>query len=141
MGVQSNCPKGTEVTGAHVLMFVYHEKGHAVESLHKEGLTRADVKTFADKKAEVPGSYTDSRRPSLLEALQLKGGTMEEAYASLEQKGYFTPPPRPWRLGFQDRGMGRRDYAVLDKFGDPVVQAPNRIVAEFIIKAVNNYQE
>lgn len=38
--------------------------------------------------------------------------TIEEATASLERKGYFTARPRPWKLGFRDRGLGREDFAV-----------------------------
>ncbi len=88
-----------------------------------------------------PDSYLDHKRPPLREALVLEGGTWSEAIASLERKGYFTAPPRPWTLGFKDRGHGRNDYAVLDKFGDLVAEAENRETAGFIIKAVNSYTE
>lgn len=88
-----------------------------------------------------PKSYLDCKRPPLIEALKLEGGTFEEATASLDRKGYFTAPPRPWNLGFMDRGLGRGDFAVLDKFGDLVVETPNRETAEFIIKSANNYSE
>lgn len=90
---------------------------------------------------KAPESYLDTSRPSLLEAMRLEGGTPEAAVASLEKKGYFTPPPRPWNLGFNDRGMGRGIYAVLDKFGNLVVEAPSQVVAEYIIAAVNSYKE
>jgi hypothetical protein len=85
-----------------------------------------------------PTSYLDQRRPPLLEALQLEGGTLMERTESLKRKGYYTPPPRPWQLGVNDRGLGRGDYAVLDKFGDLVVAVENRETAEFIIDAVNS---
>jgi hypothetical protein len=91
--------------------------------------------------SNVPESYLDCKRPPLLEAIELEGGTPNEACASLEWKGYFTPPPRPWSLGFKDRGMGRGDYAVLDRFGYVVVEAPNQVTAELIINAVNNHKE
>jgi hypothetical protein len=74
------------------------------------------------------------------EAIKLEGGTLEEAIASLERKGYFEPPPRPWSLGGQERGLGRMNYAVLDKFGDLVVEAPSRPVAELIMAAVNKLE-
>ena len=86
---------------------------------------------------KAPESYLDHKRPPLLEALRLEGGTMEEAIASLTKRGYFTAPPRPWTLGFKDRGLGRGDFAVLDKFGDLVVETQNRETAEFIIEAAN----
>jgi hypothetical protein len=91
---------------------------------------------MAKKKA--PKSYLDHRRPPLMEALKLEGGTLMEATESLKRKGYYTPPPRPWQLGFNDRGLGRGDYAVLDKFGDLVVTVENRETAVFIIEAANS---
>jgi hypothetical protein len=60
-----------------------------------------------------------------------------DAVESLEKKGYFTPRPRPWKLGFRDRGLGREDFAVLDRFGDLVVEVENKVDAELIILAVN----
>jgi hypothetical protein len=88
-----------------------------------------------------PESYLDQRRPPLLEALKAEGDmTLEEAMASLERKGYFTPRPRPWKLGFHDRGLGRGDFAVLDCFGDLVAETPNRKDAEFIIAAANAHK-
>ncbi len=70
-----------------------------------------------------PDSYLNARRPPLQEALSLEGGTFIEAVESLKRKGYFTPPPRPWSLGVDDRGHGHMSYAVLDRFGDVVVEA------------------
>lgn len=87
---------------------------------------------------KAPNSYLNRRRPPLMEALKLEGGTMMEAIDSLTRKGYYTVPPRPWKVGFKDRGMGRGDYAVLDRFGDVVVEAPNRQTAEFIVEAANS---
>ena len=85
-----------------------------------------------------PGSYVDQRRPPLLEALKAEGDmTLGEATVSLERKGYFTPRPRPWQLGFRDRGHGRGDFAVLDRFGDLVAEIRERADAELIIEAVN----
>ena len=90
-------------------------------------------------KQVAPDSYLDCRRPPLKEALQLEGDlTLTEAADSLTKKGYFTPPPRPWQLGVNDRGLGRGSYAVLDKFGDFVVAVESRETAEFIIDAANN---
>jgi hypothetical protein len=94
---------------------------------------------MSTKKA--PESYLDHRRPPPLEALRLEGGTLEEATNSLKRKGYFTAPPRPWVLGFKDRGLGRGSYAVLDKFGDLVVETQNCETAEFIVKAANSQVE
>ena len=89
----------------------------------------------------VPESYLDQRRPPLPEALQAEGDmTLEEAMASLERKGYFTPRPRPWKLGFRDRGLGHGDFAVLDRFGDLVAETPNREDAEFIVAAANAHK-
>lgn len=84
-----------------------------------------------------PKSYVNRRRPPLMEALRLEGGTLEKATKALVRKGYFTPPPRPWQLGTHDRGMGRLDWVVVDRFGDLVVKAENRETAELIISAVN----
>jgi len=62
---------------------------------------------------------------------------MSEALESLKKKGYFTPRPRPWKLGYRDRGLGRGDFAVLDRFGDLVAEVANKEDAELIISAVN----
>lgn len=62
--------------------------------------------------------------------------SMDEALKSLKQKGYFSPRPRPWQLGFRDRGLGRGDFAVLDRFGDLVAEV-SKEDAELIISAVN----
>ena len=99
-------------------------------------------KTEATQMANAPESYINCRRPPLLEALALEGDvSFVEATGSLISKGYFTPPPRPWHLGAHDRGMDRQDWAVLDKFGDLVVETKDRETAEFIISAVNTYSE
>lgn len=88
-----------------------------------------------------PESYLDCKRPSLVEAIRLEGDmTIGEAAKSLEKKGYYTARPRPWSLGFRDRGHARGDFAVLDKFGDVVVEVPNQSDAELIISAVNAYK-
>lgn len=87
---------------------------------------------------KAPDSYLDCRRPPILEALSLEGcATTEEAMESLEKKGYFTPRPRPWKLGFRDHGLGRIDWSVLDRFGDLVSEIPNKADAELIIASVN----
>lgn len=89
---------------------------------------------------KAPDSYLDCKRPPIEEALRLEGDmTMGEATDSLEKKGYFTPRPRPWRLGCRDRGIGRVDFAVLDRFGDVVVEVPSQSDGEFIISAVNSH--
>ena len=88
-----------------------------------------------------PESYLDERRPPLLDAIRAEGDvTIEEATTSLERKGYFTARPRPWTLGFHDRGLGHGDFAVLDRFGDLVAETPGRADAELIIEAVNAYR-
>ncbi len=84
-----------------------------------------------------PESYLNERRPPLEEALAAEGLPFIEAMESLKRKGYFTPKPRPWQLGYQDRGHGRGDYAVLDRYGDVVTEKLSREDAEFIIAAAN----
>ena len=90
---------------------------------------------------KAPESYVDQRRPPLLDAIRAEGNvTIEKATASLERKGYFTARPRPWKLGFRDRGLGRGDFAVLDRFGDLVAETAQREDAELIIAAVNAHK-
>ena len=90
---------------------------------------------------KAPSSYKNRQRPSLLDAVKAEGKvTAEKALASLERKGYFTAQPRPWALGFHDRGLGHGDFAVLDSFGDLVDATPQRADAELIIAAVNAYK-
>ena len=85
-----------------------------------------------------PKSYLNRRRPPIPEAIRLEGDmTISEAVDSLEKKGYYTPAPRPWKLGYRDRGLGHGDFAVLDRFGDLVVETTNKAVAELIVSAVN----
>ncbi len=85
-----------------------------------------------------PKSYLDKRRPPLQDAIRAEGAvTLKEATASLERKGYFTARPRPWKLGFRDRGLGHGNFAVLDRFDDLVAETPGRADAELIIAAVN----
>jgi len=87
---------------------------------------------------KAPDSYYDSPRPDLPEALNLEEGTLKERIASLQEKGYFSPPPRPWCLGKSDRGLGRSDYAILDKFGKVVAEfGNNHETASVIIEAIN----
>ena len=77
---------------------------------------------------KAPKSYINRRRPLIIEAIKLEGDMMmSEAIKSLERKGYFTPRPRPWKLGFRDRGLGRQDFAVLDSFGDLVAEYREQI--------------
>ncbi|MFH0987787.1 MAG: hypothetical protein V1763_00240 [Parcubacteria group bacterium] len=67
----------------------------------------------------------------------MERGTFEEAYASLKNKGYFTPMPRPWKIGSKDQGLGHITLAILDKYGDVVADNIQRQDAELIIKTVN----
>ena len=91
--------------------------------------------------SNAPGSYLDQQRPSLLDAIQAEGDmTLAEAVVSLTRKGYFTARPRPWKLGFHDRGFGHGDFAVLDRFGDLVAETPQLADAELIIAATNSYK-
>ena len=85
-----------------------------------------------------PESYLDARRPPLEEAMRLEGPdrTIDQITESLTKKCYFTPHPRPWKVGVRDRGMGRADYAVLDRFGDLVAEM-TREDAELTVSAVN----
>lgn len=88
--------------------------------------------------AKAPASYLNRRRPPMEEAMRREGNvSFMEAIESLKKKGYFTPPPRPWKLGRKDRGHDHSNWAVLDKFGDFVVETSNRTIAEFIIAAAN----
>ncbi len=88
-----------------------------------------------------PKSYLNRRRPPLLDAIRAEGDvTNEEAHASLRLKGYFTARPRPWKLGFHNRGHGHGDYAVLDRFGDLVAETPELANANLIIAAVNAHK-
>lgn len=84
-----------------------------------------------------PESYLNERRPPFHEALATEGLPFNEAMESLKRKGYFTPKARPWQLGYQDRGLGSGDYAVLDRYGDVVAEKLSREDAEFIIAAAN----
>ncbi len=88
-----------------------------------------------------PASYLNARRPPLQEALELEGGTLTESMESLERKGCFTPLPTPWELGSHDQGMGRSSFAVLDCFGDVVVEVKDKPTAELIIAAVNAHRK
>ena len=90
---------------------------------------------------KAPKSYVNHRRPPLIEALEAEGAVnLKEATDSLTDKGYFTSKPRPWKIGFFDRGHGRRNYAVLDRFGDLVAETPNSEDAELIVVAVNTFK-
>lgn len=95
---------------------------------------------------KAPKSYVNARRPELNDAAKLefkadKGLVgMDAVIARLEEKGYFAPLPRPWKLGFKDRGMGRGDFAVLDRFGDLVAEVRHREDAALVIAAVNSYR-
>lgn len=90
---------------------------------------------------EAPDSYKDRRRPPLLDAIRAEGDvSIKAAMAALERKGYFEPRPRPWSVGFRDRGLGRGDYAVLDRFGDVVTGPLERVDANLIVAAINAYE-
>lgn len=57
--------------------------------------------------AIAPKSYRNRRRPSLHEAMRLEGevlkdATLEKLGKSLVAKGYFSPHPWPWHVGFRD---------------------------------------
>lgn len=76
-----------------------------------------------------------------MEAIQAEGDVpLVEALASLRRKDYFTPRPRPWKLGVRNRGHGHVDYGVLDCFDDSVVENLERADAELIVAAVNAYK-
>lgn len=89
---------------------------------------------------KAPDSYFDSPRPHLTDAIELEEGTLQERIDSLISKGYYSPQSRPWSLGISNRGLGRGDYAVLDKFGNVVGEfGDKRETAEAIIEAVNAF--
>jgi hypothetical protein len=115
---------------AFLIIDKYHESGIL-------GLRSLEVGSHAMRKP--PESYLDCRRPPIQEAMRLEGDmTISAAAASLINKGYFTPRPRPWKLGYRDRGLGHGHYAILDRFGDVVAENINREDAELIILAVNS---
>ena len=88
---------------------------------------------------KAPESYLNRRRPPVTEAIDLEGNvTISEALESLQRKGYYSPHPRPWKLGYKDRGLGRHDWAILDRFGDLVAEVNSRADAELIVFVVNN---
>ncbi len=91
---------------------------------------------------KAPKSYVDKRRPPLFKALRAEGcASMEEALASLVRKGYFTAKPRPWKIGFRDRGLGHGDYGILDRFGGLIADlGSSQADAELIVAAVNAYK-
>lgn len=92
--------------------------------------------------SKAPDSYRDQQRPPLDDAIRAEGDIpTEDALAILVRKDYFTARPRPWKLGWRDRGLGRGDYGVLDRFGDIVAMIPERSDAELIIAAVNAYEQ
>ena len=89
---------------------------------------------------KAPKSYLNRRRPTLMDALALEGDvSLEESTESLRRKGYFTPRPRPWKIGMCDRGLGRASFAILDRFGDLVAEMPDREHAELVVEAVNQF--
>ena len=94
---------------------------------------------------KAPESYLNCKRPEIQEAMHLESPdgnmTIGEAIESLKKKGYFAPRPRPWKLGFRDRGMGRGDFAVIDCFGDLVAEVESQADAELIISAVNSNKD
>ena len=91
---------------------------------------------------KAPKSYIDQKRPPLREAILAEGNmTIEEALTALARKGYFTARPRPWKLGFHDRGLDRSDFAVLDRFGDLIAVTPQIADAALIVAAVNAYKK
>jgi len=81
-----------------------------------------------------PESYLDERRPSLEDAIRLEGVPIEQAIVILSRKGYFTPPPRPWKVERVEVEKGT-NWVVVDRYGDPVVTASNRMTAVFIASA------
>ena len=88
---------------------------------------------------KAPESYLNQRRPPVAEAIDLEGNmTISEALELLQRKGYYSPRPRPWKLGARDRGLGRHDWAILDCFGDLVAEVASRADAELIVFVVNN---
>jgi hypothetical protein len=76
-----------------------------------------------------------------LDALALESGTDDEKIASLTRKGFFEPLPGPWKIGVEERGMGARNYAVLDRFWDLVVETSDYSTANLIVTAVNVMRE
>lgn len=92
--------------------------------------------------SEAPASYLNSKRIPIGEAMALEGELpMVEALKRLEEKGYFTPNPRPWQIAFRDRGHGHGDYLVIDAFGDIVADHLTRENAIFIVEGAHAMTE
>lgn len=120
---------------------------HGVEVRDKptktmNSLKRKGIEMKKEKKA--PKSYLNVKRPPIIEAIKLEFADgcedIDAAMSSLRAKGFFSPPPRPWTVGSSDRGHGRLDYAIFDKFGDVVAfLAPDmdEETAKLIIDSVN----
>ncbi|MBP6886291.1 MAG: hypothetical protein KBC02_03575 [Candidatus Pacebacteria bacterium] len=92
-----------------------------------------------------PISYRNRRRPPLFEAMQLENtepitsrDVNDDTLARLERKGFFSPRPWPWRIGFRDRGHGHGDYAIIDRFGDPVAENISLADIKIILKAMRS---
>lgn len=86
-----------------------------------------------------PDSYVDERRPTLARALVLEGkGSHAVALQSLQDKGYFTPPPRPWSAVGEEM-HGELSCAVVDRFGDIVCKTRARSTADLIVTAVMEF--
>lgn len=95
-----------------------------------------------NKSGKAPRSYRVSDRPEIIRALALESGILEEATEALRRKGYFDPPPRPWKVGCSDRGAGRSSYAVLDRYGHVVVETGDCLeTAKLIVVAVASYHK
>ena len=93
---------------------------------------------------KAPNTYRNRKKIPERKALELEAesgiSSFVGAVKSLERKGYFEPHARPWKLGFQDMGLGRENVAVLDRFGDLVVEVPLKSNAALIVAAVNAYK-
>lgn len=92
-----------------------------------------------------PVSYLDAPRPDVNEAFDMETQanpdlkTMDEVWEVLKKKGFFTPNPRPWAIGFRDRGHGHGDYGVMDKFGKVIIENILYENAVLIVDAVNAF--
>ncbi len=87
-----------------------------------------------------PESHFDALQPIPAGALAIGDSLPVDQAVESVRGDSLAPKPRPWQLGYHDRGLGRGDYAVLDRFGEVVIEKLSRKDAELIIAAVNAYK-
>ncbi len=119
------------------------EQDEKINEKQPSSATTLPQRTSSVRRA--PISYRNRRRPPLFEAIQLENtesitprDVNDDTFERLKRKGYFSPRPWPWGIGFRDRGHGHGDYAIIDRFGDPVAEKISLADAEIILKAMRS---